>query len=98
MGACNFEHQVEGTDLEALFNDLAEQSRYDSGNSYSGEIGMKISVVLRSDKLMTLKEAEEFAETDVDNNGKWDKDAFAVKWADEQGNHAGYIIYGVASS
>jgi hypothetical protein len=98
MGAENFEEVVYGTDLQKLFEKSRDESRYEQGHSYSGAIGMKSTVVLRSEKLMGLKEAEAFAEEDVENSGKWDDDCFALKVADADGKHIGFLLYGCAAS
>jgi hypothetical protein len=98
MGANTFANFGKGTDMKAVFEQLASQSRYESGHSYSGEIGMKYGVELRSPKLFTAKEAREFANSDVEKNDKHDDNCFAVKVADENGEHVGFLFYGWASS
>lgn len=99
MGANRFDNFHQGTDLSTTFTAAHEQGLYDHGHSgYSGSIAEKGSVVLRSDKVMTIREAEHFADDDLQENDhdKWGA-CWAVKVKDEKAGE-GFLFYGYASS
>lgn len=106
MGASTFYNSIRGTDARAAFNQLTEQSQYESGHSYSGEIGMK-STFVHIATVDTLQEARELAARLIDAedprvDDKWGP-AGCIAWTkakadDEAGDVGGFTFFGWASS
>tara|TARA_Y100000310_G_C20687215_1_gene819840 strand:+ start:1283 stop:3055 length:1773 start_codon:yes stop_codon:yes gene_type:complete len=91
-GGTDFWEWGRGSDPRKAFSDLQDRARYEHGHGgYSGSIAEKDGYKIRSREKMSTKEAEAFANEDIDNNDKWGP-AFAVP----SGN--GWLFYGIASS
>ena len=74
-----------------LWTDDDEDDWDDWHEGYSGTIAEKDGFRIRSREKMSKREAEKFADKDIDNNDKWGP-AFAIP----SGN--GWLFYGIASS
>jgi hypothetical protein len=104
MGASTFVEEVKrerGLDLRRAFMERAEESRYESGRSYSGEIGMKHEVKLAptARPCSTLAEARTEADRLLEEKhenyrGKWGP-CWAIEVPGEQG---GWVFFGWAVS
>ena len=79
-GATTFEYVVWDSNAEEAFTNLREEERdtYGHREGYPGTIAAKSSYTVRNNKVMTLEEAQAFAERDIDRNDKWNINAFAV--------------------
>lgn len=98
MGA-NFNSRVITTDIskEAIikqWNGWVDDSLYESGHSYSGEIGMLgYGIDFREEAFATENQADEFLS---DTHEKWDK-AMAVRFHDREAREF-WLIGGWCSS
>jgi len=91
-GGTDFWEWGAGSDPRKIFSDLQDDAKHEYGHGgYSGSIAEKDGYKIRSREKMSTKEAEAFANEDMDNNDKWGP-AFAVP----SGN--GWLFYGIASS
>lgn len=102
MGAERFDNYANGTDAQRTFDAAREKAQYNYGHAgYTGTIAEKDSFELRNDgKPLTLKEAEVFADKDLQEN---DHDKWGLAWAvavraDDSQEVIGYLFYGYASS
>jgi hypothetical protein len=79
-GATTFENLVWISDVGAAFRSVREQKldTYGHREGYPGTIAAKSSYTVRAKDPMTQAEASAFADKDVNNNNKWDNDAYAV--------------------
>lgn len=71
MGGCYQFYCTRETERDQAikkFVEHAAQSRYESGHSYSGEIGMKTEIVDGPTDFDTVEAASKWIE---ENNGKW---------------------------
>ena len=71
MGGCFVFYatkQTERSKAEAEFQRLADASRYESGHSYSGEIGMKYDLIDGPSNFQTVEDARTWVE---EHNDKW---------------------------
>jgi len=71
VGGCfNFymTKEIERAKAVQVFEQHVSQSQYESGHSYSGEIGMKIEIVDGPSEFETEEEARNWV---ADNNDKW---------------------------
>lgn len=102
MGACTFVNVVNrknAKDAKDAFKKEVEQSQYDHGRSYSGEIGMKHDFVRAKTKTCsTLKEACDEADRLVE-----DDERYSDKWGpafliEVEGDEGGWVFFGWASS
>ena len=96
MGACLATTSIKDADRQEVKEEFAnrcDQSRYEDGACYSGEIGMFSSVAQWYDKEYTsFNQAEEFMS---DNHSKWDE-AMAVSYLEDDQKY--WVIGGWASS
>lgn len=91
-GGTDFWDWGQGSDPRKVFSELRERARHEYGHGgYSGSIAEKDGFKIRSREKMSTKEAEAFANRDIDNNDKWGP-AFAIP----SGN--GWLFYGIAST
>ena len=95
MGASSFSNSGKGKTAQEVFTRLVEDSRYESGHSYSGEIGMKSSF-----KMVTLPEGmtiDDFVDKCFEDDSHFSQDkwgpAACVKVADGH-----WLFFGWASS
>ena len=90
-GGTDFWEWGAGSDPRKIFNDLQSDAKHEYGHGgYTGSIAEKDGYKVRSREKMSKKEAEAFADKDIDNNDKWGP-AFAIP----SGN--GWLFYGIAS-
>ena len=103
MGACSFVNAVKRKDAKSVkeaFKQEVERSQYESGRSYSGEIGMKHDFVRarNAKECKTLREAIDEADRLIDEHGnsmdKWGP-AFFIE---VEGDEGGWVFFGFASS
>lgn len=104
MGACTFINSARRKnhkDAASAFQSLVSQSQYESGRSYSGEIGMKSSfkraVTARSCASMqaAIEEAERLLDEEADRYfDKWGP-AYSIE---VEGPEGGWVFFGWASS
>ena len=91
-GGTDFWDWGQGSDPRKVFSDLQARAQHEYGHGgYSGSIAEKDGYKIRSREKMNTKEAEAFANRDIDNNDKWGP-AFAIP----SGN--GWLFYGIAST
>lgn len=98
MGANYFTVTGQPGDMEESFQAEADSSRYMSGHSYSGEIGMKDDVVRVTDIVFaSLDEALGYAalNTDPRVDDKWGP-AGAIQY--RHGDQVRWLFFGWASS
>lgn len=101
MGACFFINVVKrksAKDANDAFKKEVAQSQYESGHSYSGEIGMKRDFVrAKTKRCSTLNEACDEADRLVEDERYSDKwgPAFLIE---VDGNEGGWVFFGWASS
>lgn len=83
-GADEFGNFVRNPDVGRAFAEAREEAGFSRGRGgYSGSIVEKSSYKVRKQEPMTIKEAQEFADKDVDSNDKWGP-AYAVPVAEEK--------------
>lgn len=103
MGANTFVNSVKRskdvTDAKTAFKLEVERSQYESGRSYSGEIGMKREFKRVSHSCKTLGEAYDHAEDLMDKRD----DLYGDKWGpafmlEVEGPDGGWVFFGWAPS
>ena len=83
-GASDFMVFSLGSDAKQAFRDAVDESRYERGHGgYSGTISEKHDYTIRSNTPMSRKDANAFANKDIDRNDKWGP-AFAVPVSEER--------------
>jgi hypothetical protein len=102
MGAERFDQYQKGTDANVAFDEAVDKAGWEHGHGgYSGTLAEKHQFVMRNDgKPLTKKEAESFADDDLDEN---DHDKWGPAWAvpiraDDSPEVIGFYFYGYASS
>lgn len=79
-GATTFSNLVWISDVGSAFRSVHQEELAEHGHrdGYPGTIAAKSSYTVRAKEPMTQAEASAFAYKDVNNNDKWDRNAFAV--------------------
>jgi hypothetical protein len=102
MGAERFDQYQAGKQSQEAFGKAREEAFYEYGHrGYTGSLAEKYEFILRNDgKPLTKKEAEAFADFDLDQN---DHDKWGPAWAiairsDDSSEIVGFLFYGYASS
>ena len=102
MGAERFDVFQKAKDADSAFRAAREEALYDYGHrGYTGSLAEKSTFELRGDgKPLTMKEAERFADEDLDTN---EHDNWGPAWAvpfrpDDSSEVIGWMFYGYASS
>jgi hypothetical protein len=95
MGASSFESSGKGKSAKEVFDRLVSQSQYESGHSYSGEIGMK-----RDFQMCTLPQGmsvRDFINKCFDDESHFCQDKWGPAACVKVGEDT-YVFFGYASS
>jgi len=100
-GACSSFRVVTGKDIkeiEKIWNNMVEENQFESGHSYSGDIGMLGTgfEIMEKGKIFEINEARDYIE---ENHNKW-SNAMAVQIKNPKApkDTISYLIGGVCSS
>lgn len=102
MGANTFSESSNLSNVADAFRELTERSRYESGASYSGEIGMKSEYVVIQRTPMLPADASALAERLIDSADSRVDDKYGPAGAIPLGTDGktitGWLFFGWASS
>lgn len=82
-----FKGDLTKEEVREQFDSAVNESRYESGHCYSGEIGMATGLKFTGREFPTLEEAENYVE---DTAEKWEE-ALCVRYTDKDGVAWWYI-------